>query len=92
MAMMSREISNAAPIMRPKRYAADLLFGGAGECRSELSGCCDERAGLLVHDSEVMLDRVDMRGGAPGRAHLPGDQLGERLGDDREGLGVQPRG
>lgn len=53
----------------------------------ELSGCCDERAGLLVHDSEVMLDRVDMRGGAPGRAHLPGDQLGERLGDDREGLG-----
>lgn len=39
-----------------------------------------------------MLDRVDMRGGAPGRAHLPGDQLGERLGDDREGLGVQPRG
>lgn len=40
-----------------------------------------------MHDSEVMLDRVDMRGGAPGRAHLPGDQLGERLGDDREGLG-----
>ena len=31
-----------------------------------------------------------MVGGAAGLAHLPGDQLGERLGDHPHGVGAQP--
>ncbi len=47
------------------------------------------KAGLLVHDSEVMLDRVDMRAGRVARI-CTGDQLGER-GDDREASGSAAR-
>ncbi len=63
-------------IMRP---SATRRICSAGARRvplkpSDMLRCKRERC--FSYDSEVMLDRVDMRAG--GRAHLPGDQLGER--------------
>ncbi len=46
-----------------------------------------------MHHLQVVLDRIGPVGSlfyAPGLAHLAGHQLGERVGDDPDGIGAQP--
>ncbi len=78
--------------MPPRRLSrSHLIAVGAREHRAESARRGDQARRLLVHHLQVVLDRIRPLGDAAGLAHLPGHQLGERLGDEPHRLRPQPR-
>ena len=61
----------------------------AAEGSAEASARGDERTGLLPHDLQVVRDGIVGALGSDGFAHLTGDQFGEGLGDDSDGVGSE---
>ena len=97
MSMMSSEIWNAMPTARPYRRSAAISLRRAPEnippYRAQVS---ISAAVFSSSTAQVVADRVVLRAGPDGLPGLPGDQLGERLGDDphrvRPETGDQPGG